>query len=75
LILNAIQEVEPECVLSDNETVEAIKVRLQEMGAQDVEKQFNQMQANGQLLGLAASLKNEFTVQWLVKQAKIIEEQ
>jgi trigger factor len=74
LILNAVQEAEPECVLSDNETVEAIKVRLQEMGVQDIEGQFNQMQANGQLLGLAASLKNEFTVQWLVKQAKIIEE-
>lgn len=72
LILNAIQEQEPEACLADTEALNVVKHRVASMG-QDANAFLTDSQNNGQLLGLIASLKNEYSLQWLIKQAKIIE--
>lgn len=72
LILDSIQEQDPESCLSDAEAIGIVKSRIQEVG-RDVEQTISEMQSNGQLVGAVAALKNEFTVQFLAKRVKIIE--
>jgi trigger factor len=72
LILDSIREAEPESVLSDSEAINVIKQRVA-LNEQDPDKFIVESQKSGQLLGILAQLKDEFTFQWLVKASKIID--
>jgi trigger factor len=72
-IFDSIQAAEPESVLTDNECVNLVKQRLQELNQNNVDGRFEQMKASGQLAGAVAALKNEYTLQWVVNQVKIAE--
>lgn len=72
LILDSIREEEPEAVLSEAEAISGLKQRAAAQG-KDPEQFVVESQKNGSLFGLVAALKDEFTMQWLVKQAKVIE--
>ncbi len=73
LILDSIRNVEPETVLTDSELVDLLKQKLEVTG-QDFNKFVEEGQKNGQLQGVLAALKNEFTMQWLIEQCKIVGE-
>lgn len=72
LILDSIREAEPETVLSDSEAVNALKQRAV-MRKQDPEKFVVECQKTGRLHGMLAAMKDEFTMQWLVENANIVE--
>jgi trigger factor len=74
LVLDRIREVEPEAVLSDKEIFEMIKQNLiktkHQMSLDDIIQEMNR---TGQLQILFARLKDENTLDFVVKNAKIIE--
>lgn len=72
LILDSIREKEPEAVLTDEEVINAIHQKYRDR-VPDINKFLIESQANGRLLGLAAGFRDEYTLQWVAKQAKIIE--
>lgn len=72
LILDSIRDVEPETVLSDTEIVSVLKQRVANSGS-DPEKFVVEAGKNGRLLGMLAALRDEFTLQWLVDNAKLVE--
>lgn len=72
LILDSIREAEPEADLTDQEAANMVKQQLSQR-TQDVENIFTQIQKNGQLVGMIAHLKNQFSLQWLSNKAKIVE--
>lgn len=72
LILDTIQSEEPDSQLSDPEAINILKTRLQEMG-QDVNQFFVEGQKNGQIASIIAGLKSEYTVQFIIRQAKILD--
>lgn len=72
LILDTVRDAEPETVLSDAEVINTLKSRVSESG-QDPEAFIVEASKNGRLFGIAAALRDEFTLQWLVDQAKVVE--
>lgn len=72
LILDTIRDVEPEATLTESEAAEMVKRQLAGR-TEDPDKVFVEAQKNGQLVGMIANLKNQFTLQWLVNQTKLIE--
>lgn len=74
LILDSIREAEPDTVMSDAEARQALSQRAEAQG-QDPEKFLVDAQKRGLILQMISILRDEFTVQWLVKQSKIIDEE
>jgi len=72
LILDSMRGEEPDAVLSDNDAQAGLAKRAKLQGV-DPKKFFVDAQQNGSLLGMLSALKDEFTLQWLVDQTKIIE--
>jgi FKBP-type peptidyl-prolyl cis-trans isomerase (trigger factor) len=72
LILDSIREKEPDAVLSDAEAEGAIKQRAV-LQRQDPEQVLVEFKKSGAFEGMVASLRDEFTLQWLVSQSKIVE--
>lgn len=71
LILDSIRDAEPETVLSDAEIINVLKQRVANSGT-DPEKFLVESRKNGTLLGMLAGLKDEFALQWLVDNAKLV---
>ena len=72
MILDTLREKEPDSVLSNSDAQAGLAKRAQLQGV-DPKKFFVDAQQNGTLLGMMSGLKDEFTMQWLVDQAKLIE--
>ncbi len=72
MILDSIREKEPDSVLSDGDA-QAGLVKRASLQGRDPKKFLVDAQQSGSLLGMMSALKDEFTLQWLVDQAKIIE--
>lgn len=72
LIIDSVKEVEPESVLSEIEAQNAIKQQIKQHG-QDPEKYIKEMAKTGQLAGQISGMQNEFTMQWLMKQVKLVD--
>lgn len=72
LILDSVRESEPDSVMSDNEAQNALAKRAQMKGV-DPKEFFVEAQKNGSLIGMLAGLKDEYTMQWVVSQAELID--
>ncbi len=72
LILDSIRDKEPESALTENEAVQALKAQIAARGV-DAEKFVVENQKTGRLFGIVAAMKDEFTLQWVVDQAKVTE--
>jgi trigger factor len=72
LILDTIRENEPDSVLSDAEAQQKLIQHLQSHG-QDPGVLFSDPNMRPQIFMLLRSVKEEFTLQWVANQAKIIE--
>lgn len=74
LILSKIKEEEPEAQLTDEEKMNLIKKRLTDAGQQvNFQELLQKMDAAGYLSMLAARLQDEYVLDFVVKQSKIIE--
>lgn len=71
LILDALREKEADSVLNDVEALNSLKRRA-ELHGQDPNKTIVEAEKNGSLMGMLTALKDEFTIQWVVDQATII---
>lgn len=72
LILETIREKEPEATLGDSECVNLLQQKINSLG-QNSNEILAEMQKNGSILLMIASLKNEFTLKWIASKAKIVE--
>lgn len=72
LIMDAIRENEPETQFSNNEMFDLIRARLAQQG-QDSDKFIADLQQSGKLFGIIAALQQEATLEWLAKNAVIVE--
>ena len=68
LILDTIREAEPDSVMSDGEAQNYLVQHLQAQG-QDPAAIFNNKSARTQLANFIASIKDEFTLQWVAEQS------
>lgn len=73
LVMDSITLAEPEVQLSDEEAIQLVKKRLEMMGVPNVEKFIVESAQNGRLAGLVSTLRNDYAMQWLVDQSKIVE--
>lgn len=69
LILDAVREVEPDSVLSDQESIQQISQRLQ-MEGQNPEEVFKN---HSYVQMLMSAVKDEYTLQWVMKQINLVE--
>jgi trigger factor len=71
-ILEAVREVEPEAALSEADCIETIQQQLTSMGqnASEITQNINK---RGYLEALVARIKNEYTIDFLMKSCKIVE--
>jgi trigger factor len=74
LILDSIREEEPDAVLNDQEAQEGLAKRVIAQGG-DPKKFLVEAQKNGTLIGMISALRDEFALQWVMKQAKIKEKE
>lgn len=72
LILDSIREAEAETELSDSEAVNMIRQGLLQKGLRDVDAWLQKAHNDGSLFGLVAKSKNDYTMQWLINNAKVI---
>lgn len=72
LIMDAIRETESETQFSNNEMFDLIRSRVAQQG-QDPDKFVAELQQSGRLFGIIAALQQEATLEWLAKQAILIE--
>lgn len=72
LIIDSVIEKEPEAQLSDEESVSLIRRRL-EGAVQNVDAFLNESYKNGRLAQMFATVKNDYAMQWIVDNCKIIE--
>jgi trigger factor len=76
LVLDSIREAEPASYFSDEELVSGIKNNL--INAGNTEEYANTLlenaRANGMLLGVISSLRDETTLEWIVSNSKILSE-
>lgn len=72
LILDSVREAEPEATLSDAEAINALKQQVSMQG-QEPEAFIAESSKNGRLFGMLAQLRDEFALQWLVNNSKIVE--
>lgn len=72
LIMDEIREKEPEAFISNDEVIRVLKSQLKEHG-QDADLIIKQKQKDGSLHGWIAGMMNEFTMQWILSNSKIVE--
>ncbi len=72
LIMDAIRENEPEIQFSNSEMFDLIRARIAQQG-QDSDKFIADLQQTGKLFGVIAALQQEATLEWLTKNAVIVE--
>ena len=72
LIMDSIREVEPDTQFTNNEILDVVRARAAQQG-QDPNAFIVEMQRTGKLFGVVAALQQEATLDWLVKNSKIIE--
>lgn len=72
LIMDAIRETESETQFSNNEMFDLIRSRVAQQ-RQDPDKFVAELQQSGRLFGIIAALQQEATLEWLAKQAILIE--
>jgi trigger factor len=72
LILDTIRENEPDSVLNETEARQKLANHIQLRG-QDPNELFNNPAMSTQLFFLLKAIKEEFTLQWVAKQANIVE--
>lgn len=74
LILDRVRETEPDAQLSDQETFDIVKKHLsQSKLSSSIDDVIKQMNNTGYLQVLFGRIKDEFTLDFIVKNAKIIE--
>lgn len=74
MILDAIRSEEPEAQLSDQEVLSSLEGLLGKSKSKDeVEKMMAQMSKTGQLNVLAGRMRDEFTMDFLIKQSTFID--
>jgi trigger factor len=73
LILDSVRLAEADLQLSDDEAVRLVGQRVASMGVPDPDKFISESARNGRLHGLMASLRNDYTMQWLVDKATVVE--
>ncbi len=74
LILDKIRELEPEAQLSDHEVFEIIKQHLaQTQTVQSVDDVIKEMNRTGQMQILFSRIRDEYTLDFIVKHARIVE--
>jgi len=73
LIIDAIKKVEPEVELADQEALQGVRQNLAQRGVQDVEAVLNKSYKDGTLFGFVEKMKNDYVVQFLVDNAKVVE--
>jgi trigger factor len=72
LILDKIREVEPEAQLSDYEVLEMVKQNAVKTG-QDPNQVLEELNKNGSLTILASRIRDEYTLDFVLKHTNIIE--
>lgn len=72
IILDSVRDSEPDSVLSDTEAQNGLAKKAQLQG-RDPKTFLVEAQRNGSLIGMLSALKDEFTLQWLVDQATLID--
>lgn len=72
LILDSIREAEPDSVMSDTEAEGAIKQRAL-LQNQNPDQVVVEAKKSGAYEGMVSALRDEFTLQWVVSQSKIVE--
>jgi trigger factor len=70
LILDSIRELEPDSVLNETEAYQHLAKHFMANG-QDPNTFMSNIQSSGMLPAMLATVKDEFTLQWLADQAKI----
>ena len=73
LILDAIEQAEPEVQQTPEETMKAVAEFIQSQGIQDVDGWLQENQANGGLQQVIARVKVNNILSWIVTKAKVIE--
>jgi trigger factor len=74
LILDSIREQEPEAVFTEQEIIDHLSTQLMEAG-QNPKKILGDLERNGKLAGVVAKMRNESTLDWLMKTCKITVEE
>jgi trigger factor len=72
LILDRVREDEPTAQLSDQEVIEMIKQTLSK-GSENIDDSLKQMNQNGYLAVLVARVRDENTLDFILKNSKILE--
>lgn len=72
LILDAIRDKEPECVLNNSEAIEVIKQQVLAQGG-NPDVFLVESQKNGRLSMMINAARDEFTLKWLVDKSNIID--
>lgn len=72
LILDSVRDQEPESVFSYNELIQLLQGKIASQG-QDPQQFISQAEKNGTLLGMLAKVKNDLTLNWLVKNCTVVE--
>jgi trigger factor len=72
-LLDSIRELEVDATLADAEAKQALIARIAQNG-NDPNPILKNMEASGTLIGILSALKDEYTVQWLIKQTGFLNE-
>jgi trigger factor len=72
IVLDAIRRVNQETVLSDSDAINFIKSTFLRRGHKNVDSFLQESVNNGSIYGLMARAKNEYTLQWLADNAKVV---
>lgn len=70
-LLQKIRDVEPDSVLSEEDTKHGLSKRAAIQG-NDPEQYLNSLYKSGQYLGIASAFRDEYTLQWVVDRVKLI---
>lgn len=73
LILDSIRAQEPESEISENEAIEIIKNAAVQKGVPNVDEWLNDAMNKGHLFGMISKSKNDYTIQYLINNSKVIE--
>ncbi len=73
LIIDSIKRVENDVELSTQEAINGVRQNLSQRGVGNVEAFLQKADKEGQLLGFVEKMKNDYAIQWLVDNAKVIQ--
>jgi trigger factor len=74
LIIDSIRDNEPEAIFTDQEIVDKLRMDL-EANNRDALGILKAAQDSGQLFAIIASLKDEATMEWLISQSSVLNEE